>query len=159
MKDKTMKRIRICCYVAIGLCVAWGLLWFGNLILSAFGVSDYPLQWFDWTEHRAYKTTIFAVYSLSIAAMIVMCVKMVLNVLKGLNENTVFPKSNVKLLFWFVLVDFIYLLVFNNLRVLGSDQPTFMIQHNNFVIPFFLLFFAFMYKVAADAVEENNLTI
>ena len=25
--------------------------------------------------------------------------------------------------------------------------------------PFFLLFFAFMYKVAADAVEENNLTV
>jgi hypothetical protein len=34
-----------------------------------------------------------------------------------------------------------------------------LIAPENFITPFFLLFFAFMYKVAADAVEENNLTI
>jgi hypothetical protein len=45
------------------------------------------------------------------------------------------------------------------LPVLWSDKDVFLLQHTNFVTPFLLLFFAFMYKVAADAVEENSLTI
>lgn len=159
MKDKTLKSIRICCYVALILCALWGILYFSNIIRSLLGYDDWPLQRIHWSENRAYKIGVLVVYSVSIAAMIGLCVKVVVNILKGLRENTVFPKSNVRLLFWFVLVDFLYLLAFNNLRVLWDDQMVFMLQHNNFVTPFFLLFFAFMYKIAADAVEENNLTI
>ena len=84
---------------------------------------------------------------------------MVFNVLKGMRENMVFPKSNVKLLFWFVVSDFIFLLAYNNLHVLYSGLMEFHFNYSNFVTPFFLLFFAFMYKIAAEAVEENSLTV
>jgi hypothetical protein len=57
------------------------------------------------------------------------------------------------------LADFVYLLGFTNLPILWNDKVVFYLQHTNFVMPFLLFFFAFMYKVAADAVEENNLTI
>ena len=159
MKDKTVKSIRWCCYIALGLCTLWGLFWFGSILLSLFGVEDYPIRWFDWTEYRAYKITVFVGYSLSIAAMIALCVKMIINVLKGLHENTVFPKSNVSLLLWFVLADFVYRLAYNNLHILYSELMEIHFNHTNLVTPFFLLFFAFRYKVAADAVEENSLTI
>ena len=56
-------------------------------------------------------------------------------------------------------VDFVYMLGFTNLPNLWSDDVIFTLLHTNFITPFLLLFFAFMYKVAADAVEENNLTI
>ena len=62
-------------------------------------------------------------------------------------------------MFWIALADFVYLLGFNNLHILWNDDVVFQLQHTNLVMPFFLLFFAFMYKVAADAVEENNLTV
>jgi len=159
MKDKTVKRIRWCCYVALALCALWGILYFSNIIRSLLGYDEWPIQRVNWSEHRAYKIGLLAVYSVSIAAMIAICVKVAINILKGLREYTVFPKNNVKLLFWFVAADFLYLLAFNNLRVLWDGQTVFMLQHNNFVTPFFLLFFAFMYKIAADAVEENNLTV
>jgi hypothetical protein len=47
----------------------------------------------------------------------------------------------------------------SNLPNLWDDDVTFTLLHTNFVVPFLLLFFAFMYKVVADAVEENNLTV
>jgi hypothetical protein len=57
------------------------------------------------------------------------------------------------------LAEFIHLLGFGNLPVLWKEDVIIQFQHTNFVTPFFLLFFAFMYKVAADAVEENKLTV
>ena len=51
------------------------------------------------------------------------------------------------------------MLVYNNLHVLYSGLMEIHFNYTIIVTPFFLLFFAFMYKIAADAVEENNLTI
>ena len=89
---------------------------------------------------------------------VLLCAKIVFNILNGLRENTAFPKSNVKLLFWLALAFFIYLLCWTNEPVL-FDDVAFRLISDIFLIPFCILFFAFMYKVAADAVEENNLTI
>ena len=158
MKDKTFKNIRICCYVALAFCLVWAGLMVNYLVVDLFvdGVLPRPV---DWSQNTAMKIAVLACYVLGTVAMIVLCVKAVLNTLKGLRENTVFPKSNVKLMFWIALADFLYLLGFGNLHILWKDDVIFQLQHTNFVTPFFLLFFAFMYKVAADAVEENNLTI
>ena len=46
-----------------------------------------------------------------------------------------------------------------NQLILFQDNFIFGFTGSNLIMPFLLLFFAFMYKVAADAVEENNLTI
>ena len=105
------------------------------------------------------KIVVLICYIVGSIAMIGMCVKAVLNTLKGLRENTAFPRSNEKLLFWIALADFIYLLGFWNFQLLWKDDVVLALTDKNFITPFFLLFFAFMYKVAADAVEENKLTI
>ena len=82
----------------------------------------------------------------------------VINIFNGLRENTAFPKSNVKLLFWLAVAFFIYLLCWTNEPII-YDDVLFRFMSINLLIPFCILFFAFMYKVAADAVEENNLTV
>jgi hypothetical protein len=158
MKETTFKNIRICCYVALAFCVVWAGLMVNYLFVDLFvdGVLPRPI---DWSQNTVMKVVVLVCYVLGTVAMIALCVKAVLNTLKGLRENTVFPKSNVKLMFWIALADFIYLLGFTNLHVLWDENLIFQLQHTNVVTPFFLLFFAFMYKVAADAVEENNLTI
>ncbi|MBQ8957363.1 MAG: hypothetical protein IJ057_02490 [Bacteroidales bacterium] len=46
-----------------------------------------------------------------------------------------------------------------NIATLWDDNLVLALVPENLITPFFLLFFAFMYKVAADAVEENNLTV
>ena len=113
----------------------------------------------NWSENTAMKTIVLVCYLLGTLAMIALCVKAVFNVLKGIRENTVFPRSNEKLLFWIALADFIYLFGYWNLQVLWDNEAVLALTNNIFITPFFLLFFAFMYKVAADAVEENKLTI
>ena len=105
------------------------------------------------------KVVYFALYVLSTLLQITLICIAVINVFRGIHENAVFPKSNVKLLFWLVLVDFVYELCWTNLPILFDDGFVLQLVNTNFVTPFFLLFFAFMYKVAADAVEENSLTI
>ena len=158
MKDKTFKNIRICCYVALAFCLVWAGLMVNYLIIDLFvdGVLPHPV---DWSQNAIVKGVVMASYVLGTVAMLALCVKVVLNILKGIRENTVFPKSNVKLMFWIALADFVYLLGFTNMNVLWNEKTVFYLQSTNFVVPFMLLFFAFMYKVAADAVEENNLTI
>ena len=90
--------------------------------------------------------------------MVGLCVKVVSNTLRGMRENNAFPQNNVKPLLWLAVVSFFYMLCWMNQSVLhGMEGIHF--QGVNFILPFLLLFFAFMYKVAADAVEENNLTI
>ena len=158
MKQKTWKGIRICSYVALAFCLVWAVSMVANFVVNVFGntATSHPV---DWSQNTFMKVVVILCYVAGTIAMIGMCVKAVLNTLKGLRENTAFPRSNEKLLFWIALADFVYLLGFWNLQILWKDNVFFQLQSSNFVTPFFLLFFAFMYKVAADAVEENNLTV
>ena len=158
MKDKTIKNIRICCYVALAFCVLWIVVMVNYLIADILGYGPWPKA-VDWSQNTAMKIAVLACCLVGSVAMIALSIKVVINILKGIRENVAFPKSNVKLLFWMAFVDFVYMLGFTNLPNLWSDDVIFTLLHTNFITPFFLLFFAFMYKVAADAVEENNLTI
>ena len=96
---------------------------------------------------------------LSLAATVFLCVKAALNFLKGAREGVVFPQCNVKLFFWLALAYFAHRLLWGFHPFYFESDILFSIGHSIIVIPFCILFFAFMYKVAADAVEENNLTI
>ena len=158
MINKTFKNIRICCYVALVFCALWIVVMVNYLIADVLGYGPWP-KTVDWSQDTAMKIAILACCLLGAVAMIALSIKVVFNILKGIRENMVFPKNNVKLLFWMALADFVYMLGFTNLPNLWDDDVVFKLLHTNFVMPFLLLFFAFMYKVAADAVEENNLTI
>jgi hypothetical protein len=158
MKQKTWKDIRICSYVALAFCLVWAVSTVSNFIVIFWGKfsSSHPI---DWSANTTMKIIVLVCYVMGSVAMFALCAKAVYNTLKGLRENTVFPRSNEKLLFLIALADFIYLIGFWNSSILWKEDMVFQLTHTNFVTPFFLLFFAFMYKVAADAVEENNLTI
>lgn len=158
MKDKTLKNIKLCCYIALAFCLVWALLEIINLTFGMVGVqaSTHPI---DWSQHMVVKIIIIACYALGFVSMITLCIIAVFNTLKGLRENTVFPRSNEKLMFWIALANIVYLLGSENFPLLWKENVVFQLHHTNFIYPFFLLLFAFMYKVAADAVEENNLTV
>ena len=152
MKAITMRNIRICSYATLTFCSIWLLLIVPHFV---FLLGDKNI---DWSINRLWKTGLIVMYMVSAVASVFLCLKIVLNVFKGLRENTAFPKNNIGLLFWFALVFFIYLLCRANEQAF-YDEVMFKLLPDTFLIPFFILFFAFMYKVAADAVEENNLTI
>ncbi len=158
MKDKTLKNIRICCYIALAVCGIWAVLAVINFFGILTGNATLPHA-VNWSHRGTMKIVYFALYVLSTLSQIFLICLAVVNVFKGIRDNMVFPKSNVKLLFWLALVDFVYELCWTNLPILFDDGFVLQLVNTNFVTPFFLLFFAFMYKVAADAVEENNLTI
>ena len=158
MTKKTSKNIRICCFVALAFCFVWAVSLVANLTSNMYGsyASTHPI---DWSKSAAMKAVVFICYVAGSVSMIVLCMKAILNVFKGVRENNVFPRSNEKLMFWVALADFIRLLGSANFATLWDDDVILLIAPENLITPFFLLFFAFMYKVAADAVEENNLTV
>ena len=158
MKDKTLKNISLCCFIALVFCVAWAGFIVKYLIVDIMGKGSF-VHPIDWSVNTTIRIIILSCYVLGSVSMIGLCITSIINTFKGVRENTVFPKSNVKLMFWIALADFIYLLGYLNLSILWKEDVAVQFQPSVFIIPFFLLFFAFMYKVAADAVEENNLTI
>ena len=158
MKDRTLRNIYLCCYIALAFCIIWAassVINFTNIMFGKYA-SSHPI---DWSVNTTMRIIVFICYLLGSVAMVILCVKAVFNILKGLRQNTVFPRSNDKLMFWIALANFIQLFGAWNLQILWNDDEVLAITDKNIVTPFFLFFFAFMYKVAADAVEENNLTI
>lgn len=158
MTKKTIKNIRICCFVALAFCLVWAVSMAVNFIVNVFG-NNAALHPVDWSQNTFFKGVVIFCYVVGTIAMIGMCVKVVINTLKGLHENIAFPRSNEKLMFWIAFADFVYLFGSADFFLLWEDDVVLQLTHTNLVTPFFLLFFAFMYKVAADAVEENNLTV
>ena len=153
MTNKTSRNIHVCCYVALFFCLVWVI----SMVINAiFLFSSKPI---DWSNGTIRKIFVLVCYMAGSVAMIGLCVKAVINVMSGLREGVAFPKSNEKLMFWIALVDFFSLLGDANIAILWDNDLVLAIAPETLITPFFLLFFAFMYKVAADAVEENNLTI
>lgn len=157
MINKTQKNIRVCSIIVLVLCVLWAVFevfYFVGLLTGKGGVAEKV----NWSENKTTKIVFFILYLVSTVMMIVLCFKVIINVLKGLREQVVFPQNNVKPLLWLASVSFVYMLCWMNQPILRG-VISIHLQGANFIMPFLLLFFAFMYKVAADAVEENNLTI
>ena len=164
MKQKTFKNIRTVCIIALVMCGIWALVMLGHFLTMSLAPNhDFfgkmvGLNIMDWSTHTTAKIIYFILYVISTIVMIWLCVKAVCNILKGIKEGVVFPKSNVKLFYWLALADFIYMSVNRNSTFLyGFDSIYF--NHDNFTTPFIILILAMMYKVASQAVEENNLTI
>ncbi len=157
MTKKTSKNIRLCCFMALAFCLVWAVsmvVFFISVFSS--NASSHPV---DWSNGAIKKIIVLVCYAASSIAMIGMCAKAVINVMIGLRENIAFPRSNEKLLFWIALVDFFRLIGTSSFPILWDNDLVMAITPEIVLKPFFLLFFAFMYKVAADAVEENNLTV
>ena len=100
MKDKTIKNIRICCYVALAFCVLWIVVMVNYLIADVLGYGPWPKA-VDWSQNKAMKIAVLACCLVGSVAMIALSIKVVINILKGIRENVAFPKSNVK----FALLD------------------------------------------------------
>ena len=164
MKQKTFKNIRTVCIIALFMCGIWALVMLGHFLTMSFAPNhDFfgkmvGLKIMDWSTHTTAKIIYFILYVISTIVMIWLCVKAVCNILKGIKEGVVFPKSNVKLFYWMALADFIYMAVNRNSTFLYGFNSIYF-NHDNFTTPFIILIFAMMYKVASQAVEENNLTI
>lgn len=158
MTKKTEKRINACCILALMLSILWAMYELLYLIglFTGWGVVREKV---DWMTNSTVKWAIFVLYLFSMVSLVGLCFKIVVNIRAGMREYVAFPQNNVKLLFWFALADFIYRLSWANIPVLFQDDFALFFTGSILIMPFLLLFFAFMYKVAADAVEENNLTI
>ena len=158
MENKNLRNIRLCCIVAFVFCFIWAGVMVNYFVADLIALGSWPFG-IDWSTNIAAKVITLVCFLLGTAFMISICITGVHNIFKGLRENKIFPKNNVGLLFCAPVADFVYQLGVNNLPLLWNDELFFQIGQANLITPCFLVFFAFMYKAAADAVEQDRLTI
>ena len=72
MKDKTQKKIRVCSFIALVLCVLWTIFemfYFVGLFTGEGGVAEKV----NWSENNSIKVVYFILYLSSTMMMIVLC--------------------------------------------------------------------------------------
>ena len=72
MKEKKLKNIRVCCYVALAFCLVWSVLIASNFIVTFAGsyASAHPI---DWSVNAAMKIIVLTCHVLGSVALITMC--------------------------------------------------------------------------------------
>jgi len=80
------------------------------------------------------------------------------NSIKALNDGTLFPKKNVRILFGCAASAFVSLFCSSNMHLLNGTREI----HLNFpelFVPAAICIFAIIYRIAVQVSEENSLTI
>lgn len=80
------------------------------------------------------------------------------NSIKALNDGTLFPKKNVRLLFECAASAFISLFCSSNMHLLNATREIHL-DFPEIFVPAVICIFAIIYRVAVQVSEENSLTI
>lgn len=118
----------------------------------------------NWNEAvLPFQLTIFGGRLLFTVCYFALIILFLIKTLKALNDGTLFPKSNVKVLYATAVCHLISKLCDDNMgNILLSETPTqmsFAIESSSIIITLLFIIFAMIYKIAAKVSEENNLTI
>ena len=81
-----------------------------------------------------------------------------LNTLKALNDGVLFPRINIRLLFWAAGSALVFLLCNTNVPMIHGVR-VFQIDAEEILVPAIICTFAIVYRNAVKVSEENSLTI
>ena len=79
--------------------------------------------------------------------------------IKGLNNGTLFPASNVRILYFSALALFISNFCCSNVGIMTGSASNLLLDTDDITISLILVLFAMIYKIAVKISEENRLTI
>jgi len=161
MTEKTFTQLRRLCYVALFLCVLYFFAICLNAYQEAFGISQEHVHWEE--THITWYHAIFffgsLLSSLSIAAL---CITFVMNILKGIKQQILFPKKNISIIFTIAILSIFLTFFLDNesqaLQLIGHRREI-KLCFDTLAMPIAILIFGLMYKIGNTLFDENRLTI
>ena len=158
MKNSTQKSIRnlsIATLIIGGLTLAytyWEMiaqLWVDSYI--------YPLTWNP--DIKGWQIFILAARFVGVTSLFILCCVFLHRINQGLKDGEIFPKSNIALIRWGVLVAVLLAFVHSNYGAVVKGESVLMLDSNIFLAPLVVLLFAGLYKMAYLAAKDSNLAI
>ena len=158
MKNSTQKSIRnlsIATLIIGGLTLAytyWEMiaqLWVDSYI--------YPLTWNP--DIKGWQIFILAARFVGVTSLFILCCVFLHRINQGLKDGDIFPKSNIALIRWGVLVAVLLAFVHSNYGAVVKGESVLMLDSNTFLAPLVVLLFAGLYKMAYLAAKDSNLAI
>ncbi|MCH4146896.1 MAG: hypothetical protein LKG25_01805 [Prevotella sp.] len=161
MKEKTFKQLRRLCYVALFLCFAYLIAYCISAYYEAFGISEKHVQWEE-TRFFWFHIIFFFGSMLSSLSIAVLCIFFVRNILKGIKQQILFPKGNIRILYAIAIMSIFTTFFFDNenlaFQIMGHQREI-VVCFDTVAMPIAILIFALMYKIGNTLFDENRLTI
>ena len=153
--QKSIQRLSIATLIIGGLTLAYtywemiGQLWVDSYI-------D-PLTWNP--DIKGWQIFILAARFVGVTALFILCCIFLHRTNQGLKDGEIFPKSNIALIRWGVLVAALLAFVRSNYDAVVKGESALMLDSNTILIPLIVLLFAGLYKMAYLAAKDSKLAI
>ena len=160
MNKKTVKLLKIVCYVILALIPLW-IIFYGvqSYFVLTTGSGDGVINWDS--PRIGVKLTFFILHRLAMLTMAGLFTAFIINILRYLKDGTIFSRANVILLWVMVLVLPFYSFLSDNVSIAYAKtaELAVVVTDNMFLYPLVALIIASLYKIAYDVAEEQKLTI
>ena len=116
-----------------------------------------PLTWNP--DIKGWQIFILAARFVGVTALFILCCIFLHRTNRGLKDGEFFPKSNISLIRWGVLVAALLAFVHSNYAAVVKGESVLMLDSNTVLAPLIVLLFAGLYKLAYLAVKDSKLAI
>ena len=153
--QKSIKRLSIATLIIGGLTLAY-TYW---EMIAQLWVDSYidPLTWNP--DIKGWQIFILAARFVGVTALFILCCIFLHRTNRGLKDGEFFPKSNISLIRWGVLVAALLAFVHSNYAAVVKGESVLMLDSNTFLAPLVVLLFAGLYKMAYLAAKDSQLAI
>lgn len=160
MEKNNVKSLRVMCYLALVLCAIYGIA----VIVQCpeYFLANAGGEYVRWKGENAWIKGSIAIGYVSTALIAIFLAScFFFNILKGIKTENIFPKHNIKVLYFLTATTFFLLFFSDNLSMALSANPHGIIVMTdiNLLLPLAVFIFTQMYKIAHMAMEDSRLAI
>lgn len=161
MNERLTTTLKWLSYVALFFCAAWFVYLCFQSYHQVFDTTGSHIHWEAKQNQVFFVSTVFLLYFLLTLAVIGICVAFFLNTIKGIRNEELFPRKNIKLIFIAALIIFLQTVASDNLSqaFITKGPAVIGLSSNPFVQSLIVLIFGILYKMAHQIAAEHDLTV
>ena len=161
MNEKLTMTLRWLSYMALFFCAAWFVFLCYQSYHQVFDTTGSHIHWEAKQNQVLFVSAVFILYFLLTLAMIGVCVAFILNTIRGIKNEELFPRKNIRLIFIAALLIFLQTVASDNLSqaFIVRGPGIISLTSNPFVQSLIVLIFGILYKMAHQVAAEHDLTV
>ena len=161
MNEKLTMTLKWLSYVALFFCVVWFVFLCYQSYHQVFDTTGSHIHWEAKQNQVLFVSAVFILYFLLTLAMIGVCVAFILNTIRGIKNEELFPRKNIRLIFIAALLIFLQTVASDNLSqaFIVRGPGIISLTSNPFVQSLIVLIVGILYKMAHQVAAEHDLTV